>query len=97
MLPDAAAWPRVTLKRYTALMDYGTASMRQDLVREMGATMPRGGGGRRGMIAFDRDGCVRAKEALALDFWRRCSNGSAGLCFDWPSATDNRAHDVLRV
>jgi hypothetical protein len=37
-------WPRVTLKRYTALIDYGTASMRLDLVREMGATMPRGGG-----------------------------------------------------
>ena len=37
-------WARVTLKRYAALMDYETASMRQELVREMGATMPRVGG-----------------------------------------------------
>jgi glyoxylase-like metal-dependent hydrolase (beta-lactamase superfamily II) len=37
-------WPRVTLKRYTALIDYETASMRQDLLREMGSVMPRGGG-----------------------------------------------------
>jgi glyoxylase-like metal-dependent hydrolase (beta-lactamase superfamily II) len=37
-------WPRVTLKRYTALIDYEHASIQQDLVREMGATMPRGGG-----------------------------------------------------
>jgi glyoxylase-like metal-dependent hydrolase (beta-lactamase superfamily II) len=37
-------WPRVTVKRYTALINYEAGSMRQDLVREMGATMPRGGG-----------------------------------------------------
>ena len=37
-------WPRVTLKSYTALINYETGSMRQDLVREMGAVMPRGGG-----------------------------------------------------
>ena len=37
-------WPRVPLKRYTALIDYDNNRMRQDLVREMGATMPRGGG-----------------------------------------------------
>ena len=37
-------WPRVTLKRYTALINYETGSMRQELLREMGATMPRGGG-----------------------------------------------------
>jgi hypothetical protein len=37
-------WPRVTVKRYTALIDYGAARMRQELVREMGTMMPRGGG-----------------------------------------------------
>lgn len=37
-------WPRVTLKSYTALINYETGSMRQDLVGEMGAVMPRGGG-----------------------------------------------------
>jgi glyoxylase-like metal-dependent hydrolase (beta-lactamase superfamily II) len=37
-------WPRVTVKRYTASIDYDMASMQQELVREMGATMPRGGG-----------------------------------------------------
>jgi Metallo-beta-lactamase superfamily len=37
-------WPRVTLKRYTALINYETGSMQQELLREMGATMPRGGG-----------------------------------------------------
>jgi glyoxylase-like metal-dependent hydrolase (beta-lactamase superfamily II) len=37
-------WPRVTVKSYTALINYDTASMRQELVREMGTTMPRGGG-----------------------------------------------------
>jgi glyoxylase-like metal-dependent hydrolase (beta-lactamase superfamily II) len=37
-------WPRVTLEAYTALINYETASMRQDLLREMGPVMPRGGG-----------------------------------------------------
>src|SRR5438094_9944229 len=37
-------WPRVTLKSYTAMINYETGSMRQDMVREMGAMMPRGGG-----------------------------------------------------
>jgi len=38
-------WPRVTVKSYTASINYDTASMRQELVREMGTVMPRGGGG----------------------------------------------------
>lgn len=37
-------WPRVTLKSYTARVNYATASMRLELLREMGARMPRGGG-----------------------------------------------------
>src|SRR5215467_13939897 len=37
-------WPRVLLKRYTILINYETGSMRQELLREMGGTMPRGGG-----------------------------------------------------
>ncbi len=37
-------WPRVTVKSYTASINYDTASMRQELVREMGTVMPRGGG-----------------------------------------------------
>ena len=37
-------WPRVALKRYTALINYETGGMRQELLREMGAMMPRGGG-----------------------------------------------------
>lgn len=39
------AWPPVTVKNYTASINYDTASMRVELVREMGAVMPRGGGG----------------------------------------------------
>jgi hypothetical protein len=39
-----APWPRVTIKNYTALINYQTGSMRLELLREMGATMPRGGG-----------------------------------------------------
>ena len=38
------AWPRVTVKNYTALINYDTGSMRVELLREMGAVMPRGGG-----------------------------------------------------
>src|SRR5262249_37333096 len=38
------AWPRVTVKNYNALINYDTGSMRVELVREMGAVMPRGGG-----------------------------------------------------
>src|SRR6185295_18885542 len=37
-------WPRVTVKSYTASINYDTASMRQELLREMGTVMPRGGG-----------------------------------------------------
>src|SRR5438874_2163752 len=37
-------WPSVTLKLYTASINYEMGSMQQELVREMGATMPRGGG-----------------------------------------------------
>jgi glyoxylase-like metal-dependent hydrolase (beta-lactamase superfamily II) len=37
-------WPRVTVKNYTASINYGTGSMRQELLREMGSVMPRGGG-----------------------------------------------------
>src|SRR5262249_57168602 len=37
-------WPRVSVKSYTASINYDTGSMRQELVREMGTTMPRGGG-----------------------------------------------------
>ena len=38
-------WPRVYVKNYTALIDYDTASMRVELLREQGAVMPLGGGG----------------------------------------------------
>jgi glyoxylase-like metal-dependent hydrolase (beta-lactamase superfamily II) len=38
------SWPRVSLKRYTVSIDYEHTGMRQELVREMGLTMPRGGG-----------------------------------------------------
>ena len=38
-------WPRVNVKNYTALINYDTASMRVDMVRESGAVMPLGGGG----------------------------------------------------
>lgn len=37
-------WPPVTVKSYTASINYDTGSMRQELLREMGTTMPRGGG-----------------------------------------------------
>jgi glyoxylase-like metal-dependent hydrolase (beta-lactamase superfamily II) len=37
-------WPRVTLSRYTVLADYEQSRMRQEFVRVMGRTMPRGGG-----------------------------------------------------
>ena len=37
-------WPRVTVKNYTASINYETGSMRLELWREMGSTMPRGGG-----------------------------------------------------
>src|SRR3989304_2771383 len=40
----AEPWPRVTLKSYVAMINYDTASMRVEQLREMGATMPRGGG-----------------------------------------------------
>jgi len=38
------AWPPVTVKSYTGLINYETNSARVELVREMGAVMPRGGG-----------------------------------------------------
>src|SRR3989449_6924494 len=41
----AEPWPPVTVKSYTASINYDTGSMRVELVREMGAVMPRGGGG----------------------------------------------------
>src|SRR5438105_8048056 len=41
----AEPWPPVTVKTYTASINYDTGSMRAELVREMGAVMPRGGGG----------------------------------------------------
>jgi glyoxylase-like metal-dependent hydrolase (beta-lactamase superfamily II) len=37
-------WPRVTVKNYVATINYDSASMRQELLREMGNPMPRGGG-----------------------------------------------------
>src|ERR1051325_5231126 len=37
-------WPRVALTRYTVVIDYERLRMRQEFVREMGRTMPRGGG-----------------------------------------------------
>src|SRR5436190_17206198 len=37
-------WPRVTLKAFAASIDFDRVSMQLDLVREMGTTMPRGGG-----------------------------------------------------
>jgi len=40
----AEPWPRVTVKNYTANINYDTGSMRVELLREMGDAMPRGGG-----------------------------------------------------
>jgi glyoxylase-like metal-dependent hydrolase (beta-lactamase superfamily II) len=37
-------WPRVEVKSYTASINYDTGSMRLELLRQMGDTMPRGGG-----------------------------------------------------
>src|SRR5438045_2068469 len=37
-------WPPVRVKSYKVLINYEAGSMRQELVREMGPTMPRGGG-----------------------------------------------------
>jgi hypothetical protein len=37
-------WPRVALKRYMGRINYETGSMQHELLREMGTTMPRGGG-----------------------------------------------------
>jgi glyoxylase-like metal-dependent hydrolase (beta-lactamase superfamily II) len=39
-----APWPRVTIKSYDAAVNYDTASMRVELVREQGSIPPRGGG-----------------------------------------------------
>src|SRR6187401_3064125 len=38
-------WPAVSVPEFTATMNYDTASMRVEFVREMGNVMPRGGGG----------------------------------------------------
>jgi glyoxylase-like metal-dependent hydrolase (beta-lactamase superfamily II) len=40
----ADPWPPVAIKRYTLLVNYPAGSIQQDLVRELGPTMPRGGG-----------------------------------------------------
>src|SRR6185437_10508703 len=37
-------WPRVTIRRYVALIDYENGAMRIEMLREIGARMPRGGG-----------------------------------------------------
>jgi glyoxylase-like metal-dependent hydrolase (beta-lactamase superfamily II) len=37
-------WPPVTIKRFTGQINYETAGMQLELVREMGEVMPRGGG-----------------------------------------------------
>jgi glyoxylase-like metal-dependent hydrolase (beta-lactamase superfamily II) len=37
-------WPRVAVKNYNALINYDTGGMRVELLREMGAVMPKGGG-----------------------------------------------------
>src|SRR3954447_21935406 len=37
-------WPRVPITTYTSLINFDTASMRTEILREMGNTMPRGGG-----------------------------------------------------
>lgn len=37
-------WPAVTVREYTAAVNYDTASMRVEMLREMGTVMPRGGG-----------------------------------------------------
>ena len=37
-------WPRVEVKNFTALINYDTSSMRVELLRTMGAVMPKGGG-----------------------------------------------------
>jgi len=37
-------WPRVTLTRYVAFLDYERSYIRQERVREMGTPMPRAGG-----------------------------------------------------
>lgn len=37
-------WPRVTLTHYSMLLDYEHGSLRQELTRQMGPRMPRGGG-----------------------------------------------------
>jgi sarcosine oxidase gamma subunit len=41
--PDAP-WPRFTMPSYTAAVDYGSGSMRVELVREQAEDPPRGGG-----------------------------------------------------
>ena len=40
----AEPWPAVAVKTYTALIDFDKSAMRVDMVRQMGAVMPRGGG-----------------------------------------------------
>ena len=49
-------WPKVEVKNFTALVNYDTSSMRVELLRTMGAVMPKGGGapffGEQRQIAF---------------------------------------------
>ena len=40
----AEPWPAVTVKNYTAAVNYETGAMRVEVLREMGNVMPRGGG-----------------------------------------------------
>lgn len=40
----AEPWPAVPVKSYTAAINYDTGAMRVEMLREMGAVMPRGGG-----------------------------------------------------
>ena len=58
----AEAWPRVTVKQYTAAINYDTASMRVELLREMGAVMPRGG---RVQTLYGRVGDAENRAAFA--------------------------------
>jgi hypothetical protein len=37
-------WPKIDVKNYSASINYDTVSSRIELLREMGAVMPRGGG-----------------------------------------------------
>jgi hypothetical protein len=55
--PDAP-WPRVTMRSFTARIDYETPRMELEVVREMSGAMPRGGG-----VPFT--GTVRQRQAMS--------------------------------